>query len=124
MEDNMRGLAVLAIASLLLAPAAAMAQTAAPAASPSQPAPATAGSRSGTTQPGANQFSSETAAKQACAADTIVWVNTGGSKAWHVSGDKYYGHTKHGAYMCEQAAKQAGYHPPGSRAHHASTKAQ
>jgi hypothetical protein len=111
----MRGFAVLTIASLLIAPAAAMAQ----AASSSQPAPPAAHPA---TQLAANQFPSESAAKQACGTDTVVWVNTGGSKAWHVSGDKYYGHTKHGAYMCEEAAKQAGYHPPGARTHHASTQ--
>jgi hypothetical protein len=62
---------------------------------------------------GANQFDSESAAKQACGSDPVVWANTSGSRAWHVSGDRYFGHTKHGAYMCEQAARQAGYHAAG-----------
>lgn len=85
-----------------------------------QSAPRTATSQPGTASAGANQFQSESAAKQACGVDAVVWVNTSGSKAWHVSGDKYYGHTKRGAYMCEQAAQQTGYHPSGgpARAQH------
>ena len=112
--------AALAVASLLVGSAAAMAQATralqanpferqgtTPAAASTnplpQPAPRTASSQPGATPAGANQFQSGGAAKQACGADTVVWVNTSGSKAWHVSGDKYYGHTKRGAYMCGQA---------------------
>ncbi len=121
--------AALIVTPFLIGSAAAMAQvTGAPQANPFhrqgaapatptvpslQPPPRTAYSQSGATPTGANQFQSEAAAKPACGADAVVWVNTGGSKAWHVSGDKYYGHTKRGAYMCEQAAQQAGYHPSG-----------
>ena len=63
-----------------------------------------------------NQFSEESAAKSHCAGDTVVWVNLGGSKAYHVSGDKYYGKTKQGAYMCQKEADQSGYHAVGHRA--------
>ena len=124
--------AALAAASLLIGSAAAMAQAtratqanpferqgttpAAPTNPPPQPAPRTGSSQPGATPTGASQFQSEGAAKQACGADTVVWANTSGSKAWHVSGDKYYGHTKRGAYMCEQAAQQAGYHASGGAA--------
>jgi hypothetical protein len=55
------------------------------------------------------KYTSETQAKQACAADTVVWPNTS-SKVLHPSGDKYYGHTKRGAYVCQTAAQNAGYH--------------
>lgn len=134
--------AALATASLLIGSAAAMAQaTRATQANPferqgstpavptnpaPQPAPRTASPQTGATQTGTNQFQSESAAKQACGADTVVWANTGGSKAWHVSGDKYYGHTKRGAYMCQQGAQQAGYHPSGGgvRAQRAGTRTQ
>jgi uncharacterized protein YdeI (BOF family) len=108
----------LALASLLIAPAA-MAQATGGAHSATAPAQgATLGAASNTaagTTGSAGQYQSEAAAKQACGSQTVVWVNTSGSKAWHVSGDKYFGHTKHGAYMCEQAAQQAGYHPAGTR---------
>ena len=68
-----------------------------------------------------NQFSEESAAKSHCSGDTVVWVNLGGSKAYHVSGDKYYGKTKQGAYMCQKEADQSGYHAAGSRAAAAKT---
>ena len=63
-----------------------------------------------------NQFSEESAAKSHCPGDTVVWVNLSGSKAYHVSGDKYYGKTKQGAYMCQKEADQSGYHAAGRRA--------
>ena len=63
----------------------------------------------------AGQFSTEQAAKAHCPGDTIVWANTSGSKAYHAGGDRYYGKTKRGAYMCQKEADQGGYHPAGLR---------
>jgi len=68
-----------------------------------------------------NQYSEESAAKSHCAGDPVVWVNLGGSKAYHMSGDKYYGKTKEGAYMCQKEADQSGYHAVGHRAAAAKT---
>jgi hypothetical protein len=129
MENMMRKAIVAAATYLIMGPLAAVAQngqgqpnpfqggsTSAPSSqAPAQTtrAPARTAASAAT---GANQYQSEGQAKQACGTDTVVWVNTSGSKAWHVSGDKYYGHTKRGTYMCQQAAGQAGYHASGSPA--------
>ncbi|MDO1528534.1 hypothetical protein QMK61_06755 [Fulvimonas sp. R45] len=40
-----------------------------------------------------------------------VWVNAG-SKVYHCVGDKWYGRTKHGKYLDEDAAKAKGFHGP------------
>jgi hypothetical protein len=69
-----------------------------------------------------NQFSTEQEATAHCPGDAIVWVNLGGSKAYHTSGDKYYGKTKRGAYMCQKEADQAGFHAVGHRSGRASAK--
>jgi hypothetical protein len=42
-----------------------------------------------------------------------VWVN---GKVYHCAGDRYYGKTKHGSYMTEDAAKAAGAHASGGKA--------
>ncbi|HUC70799.1 MAG TPA: hypothetical protein VMS01_06375 [Stellaceae bacterium] len=104
-----------ATALFLMAMAAALpaqAQTAAPRPS------ATAPSRAAATAPSSlasNQFSTEPAAKAHCPGDAIVWANLGSTKAYHPSGDRYYGKTKHGAYMCQKEADQAGFHAAGRR---------
>ena len=46
--------------------------------------------------------------------DPVVWENTS-TKVYHLSGDKYYGNTKHGAYACRSAADTAGYHLAGAK---------
>jgi hypothetical protein len=71
----------------------------------------------------ANQFSTEQAAKAHCPGDTIVWANLSGSKAYHTSGNRYYGKTKHGAFMCQKDANQAGFHAAGGRASKTAKKA-
>ena len=42
------------------------------------------------------------------ASSNQVWVNTHSGKYFH-SGSRYYGHTREGQYMTEQAAQQQGY---------------
>ncbi|HEY3908410.1 MAG TPA: hypothetical protein VGM07_00805 [Stellaceae bacterium] len=113
-------LRTIAVCSILLFAAAAPLR-AQPAMAPAHSA---AGARAHTVQPrsgvpsdlAADQFSSESAAKTHCPGDTVVWANLGGSKAYHLSGNKYYGKTKHGAFMCQKEADQAGYHAAGRRA--------
>jgi hypothetical protein len=69
-----------------------------------------------------NQFSSEAAAKAHCPGDAIVWANLGSAKAYHPSGNRYYGKTRHGAYMCQKDADQAGFHTAGRRPTKAAAK--
>jgi hypothetical protein len=87
------------------AAAAPMQQTPAPGSTYSQqPATqptTTARSRQTTSPTGANQFSTEVAAKAHCPNDTVVWANNN-SKIYHFSGTPDYGRTKRGAYMCER----------------------
>jgi hypothetical protein len=90
---------------------AATTTTAAPAPAPAAepaPAPKPAATRmSRTPHTTAGEFASEGEAKGHCPTDQVVWVNNRSHK-YHYSGDRYYGATKHGAYMCEGEAKAAG----------------
>ncbi len=61
------------------------------------------------------EYADEAAAKAHCPGDTVVWVNTS-SKAYHMAGDKYYGKTKKGAYMCQKDADAGGFHGPKAKA--------
>jgi hypothetical protein len=56
---------------------------------------------------GANQFATEAQAKGRCPTDTVVWVNLK-SNVYHFAGQKDYGTTKSGAYMCERDTAAAG----------------
>jgi hypothetical protein len=81
----------------------------APAAAPkTAPAPAAAVAKPATgTSTGANQFSTEAAAKAHCPSDTVVYVNLS-SKIYHFAGHKDYGNLKNGTYMCEKDTAGAG----------------
>ena len=56
----------------------------------------------------AGQFATEAQAKGHCATDIVVWVNLN-SKIYHFSGEKDYGNTKRGAYICEKDALKADF---------------
>jgi len=45
-------------------------------------------------------------AEPLCLFEPVVWVNTK-SHVYHVAGSRSYGHTRHGAYLCESEAKSA-----------------
>jgi hypothetical protein len=106
-----------AAAAPAAAPAAAKPTTAAaPAAAPAgkSPAPAPAPARAAKPAPTtagaaarANEFAAEGLAKARCPADTVVWANLK-SKIYHFSGNKDFGNTKDGAYMCEKDATGQG----------------
>lgn len=71
---------------------------------PAQRAPAT------TTAAGAGQFASAAEAQRHCPRDVVVWANNS-SKIYHYSGNKNYGNTKDGAYMCQQDGDRNGFRP-------------
>ena len=60
--------------------------------------------------PASDRFSTPAAAAQHCPNDTVVWSTLSHAKVFHLSGSKYYGKTRHGAYICEKEAEAAGYH--------------
>jgi hypothetical protein len=81
-----------------------------PAAQPPQQAPKTttgAAPPAATAPTGANQYATEGQAKFRCVGGTVVWANLD-SKIYHFSGNKTYGQTKSGAYMCERDAQGQG----------------
>ena len=134
----MRRITLLAACLLAAAPALAQQRTTAapnplantssstaPAAPAGRTAPATPGAplaptaaplaSSTASDTGANQFTTEAAAQAHCPGDAVVWENPR-SKAYHVKGDRYFGHTKVGAYMCKRDADAAGMHAGGTTA--------
>lgn len=54
-----------------------------------------------------DQFQSERAAQQHCPTDTVVWLNipTG---VFHFKGQRWYGNTKSGAFVCQKEAQKDG----------------
>jgi hypothetical protein len=59
------------------------------------------------TEGGLTLYTTEQAAQQHCPQDTVVWLNlpTG---IYHFQGQRWYGNTKTGAYVCEKEADKAG----------------
>jgi hypothetical protein len=60
--------------------------------------------------PGDEKFTTANAAAEHCPNDTVVWSTLSKSRVFHLSDSKYYGKTRHGAYLCEKDAVAAGYH--------------
>ena len=52
-------------------------------------------------------YPTEQQAQHHCPADTVVWLNTP-SGIYHFKGQRWYGRTKHGAFVCMQEADRAG----------------
>jgi hypothetical protein len=54
-----------------------------------------------------DQFQTEQEAKQHCPSDTVVWLNipTG---VFHFKGQRWYGRTKDGAFVCKKEAVKEG----------------
>jgi hypothetical protein len=60
--------------------------------------------------PASEKFSTTGAAAQHCPSDTVVWSTFSKSRVFHLSSSKYFGKTRHGAYVCEKDAMAAGFH--------------
>ncbi len=60
--------------------------------------------------PAADAFKTVALATAHCPGDTVVWSTLSKSKSYHTASSKYYGKTKHGAYVCEKDATAAGFH--------------
>jgi hypothetical protein len=52
-------------------------------------------------------FASPDSAQAHCTRDVVVWLNIP-SGIYHYQGERWYGRTKHGAYVCEKEAIAAG----------------
>jgi hypothetical protein len=55
----------------------------------------------------AAMFDTEAAAQAHCPRDVVVWLNTP-TGVYHEKGMRWYGRTKHGAYVCKKEADAAG----------------
>lgn len=53
------------------------------------------------------EFQTAAQAQAHCRLDTVVWLNLP-TMIWHWKGERWYGRTKHGAFVCEREAKAAG----------------
>ena len=84
-----------------------------PAAVPAPPAPtaklSTARLSTATLSTGV-EFKTLTLAQAHCPNDTVVWSTLSKNHSFHISGSKYFGTTKRGAYVCKGDAVAAGFH--------------
>ena len=53
------------------------------------------------------EFLTAALAQRHCPHDTVVWLNLP-TMIWHYKGERWYGRTKRGAYVCEKEAAAAG----------------
>jgi len=96
-------LGVAALAALVMAAPVAAGQT-------SVTSPAKAAHVKAAKVPGSEKFTTVAAAQKSCPGDTVVWSSFSTSHSFHLPASRYFGKTKHGAYVCQQAALAAGFH--------------
>jgi hypothetical protein len=53
-------------------------------------------------------FATEGGAQAHCPRDIVVWLNSS-SGIYRLKGERSYGRTKHGAFVCEKEADASGY---------------
>lgn len=56
---------------------------------------------------GLELFPTEQLAQQHCPGDVVVWLNTP-TGIYHYKGERWYGTTRNGAFVCKQEADNAG----------------
>ncbi len=56
---------------------------------------------------GLTLFNAEIHAQNPCPNEVVVWLNTP-TGIWHTKGARWYGRTKHGAYVCRDEAAAEG----------------
>lgn len=104
----LRALPCLLIAVLLSNPQIAVAQTGGTMVPVSS---AATGSQANMARlPKTDIFKTVAEASAHCPASTVVWSTLSKSRSFHLSGSRYYGTTKHGAYVCKSDALAFGFH--------------
>ncbi|MEI8393671.1 MAG: hypothetical protein WCF85_02970 [Rhodospirillaceae bacterium] len=58
-------------------------------------------------------YATEADAAKACGTDPVVWDNVK-TKVYHTKGARWYGKSKHGAYVCRADADKAGHRVAGT----------
>ena len=53
------------------------------------------------------KFDTEAQAQRHCPKDVVVWLNLP-TMIWHTKGERWYGITKNGAYVCREEAAAEG----------------
>ncbi len=102
----MTRLAAVAVAAVLMSASAAVAQSSSSQGSSGQGSPSQSSAGKSARAPAdANAVTPGIS----CPGDAVVWVNLR-SKGYHMQGDKFFGHTKRGKFMCKKAADAAGDH--------------
>lgn len=100
--------------TLSLTPAAAQTATGAalpmPASGNIVPAATSPGAKPGASLSKSDEFSTVAAATAHCPNSEVVWSSLNKSHSFHTSSSRYYGKTKHGAYVCKSDALAAGFH--------------
>lgn len=71
------------------------------------PASSLAASHKNVSLTGVPHYSALAAAQKACGADPVAWANLHTS-VFHLSGSRWFGKTKHGAYFCKSALEKKG----------------
>jgi hypothetical protein len=59
------------------------------------------------------QFPTAQIAQSHCPKDTVVWLNLP-RMIWHYKGQRWYGRTKNGAYVCQKEAAASGARSTGN----------